>query len=134
MWPRFNSQMQGPPENHFCEWNFLGKYQTVLSFLFSSQPDGTNLYSFVYGYTSWEDYLDDMAKDGTWGDQMILFAAASNYGCVVHVISSVPNYEDVIISPPVHDAVELVLGHIFEQHYVSLLPIMSGKTRVCATP
>lgn len=77
-----------------------------------------------------------MAKDGSWGDQVILFAAANCYGCVVRVISSVPNYEDVIIlpNPPVCDAVELVVGHIFEQHYVSLIPIMSGKTRVCASP
>lgn len=90
-------------------------------------PDGIDLYSFVYGYAAWNDYLSDMAKDGSWGDQVILFAAANYYGCVVRVISSVPNYEDVIMlpNPPVHDAVELVLGHIFEEHYVSLIPFMS---------
>lgn len=71
-----------------------------------------------------------MEKDGTCGDHVILMAAANCYNCVIRVISSLPNCSDVIIrpDPPVCDAAQLVLGHIHEVHYVSLVPFSSGKT------
>ena len=69
-----------------------------------------------------------MAKDGEWGENIILSAAANWSKCYIRVISSVPNH-DVTISPfhPISDAVELVLGHVVELHYVSLRPSMSGN-------
>jgi len=69
-----------------------------------------------------------MAKDGTWRDRVILTAAANCYKCVIRVISSLPHHDDVIITPdpPVCDAVQLVVGHIHEKHYVSLITRQSG--------
>ena len=69
-----------------------------------------------------------MAKDGTWGDHVILIAAANCYKCVIRVISSLPDHADVIITPgpPVCDAAQLVVGHIHEEHYVSLIARQSG--------
>ena len=63
-----------------------------------------------------------MAKDGTWGDHLILHAAANYYKTRIRVISSLDR--DVIISPdhPVANTNQLVLGHIHESHYVSLQP------------
>ena len=70
-----------------------------------------------------------MNEEGTWGDHVILFAAANCLGCVVRVVSSLPGCDDITIRPcePVCDAVQLVLGHVLEEHYVSLRPCGPGK-------
>ena len=63
-----------------------------------------------------------MEKDGTWGDHVILRAAANCYKTPIRVISSLDR--DMIINPdlPVDNTSPLVLGHIHEKHYVSLRP------------
>jgi len=61
-----------------------------------------------------------MEKDGTWGDHLILYAAANCYKIPIRVISTLDN--DIIINPDhlVGNTSPLVLGHIHEKHYVSL--------------
>jgi len=63
-----------------------------------------------------------MEKDGTWGDHLVLRAAANCYKTPIRVISSLGC--DIIINPdrPVDYTSPLVLGHIHEKHYVSLRP------------
>ncbi|KAL9962679.1 hypothetical protein ACROYT_G031802 [Oculina patagonica] len=92
--------------------------------------DGTDLFNFVNGYQSWADYLTNMKQDGTWGDHVILYAAANCYETCIHVISSLSHRNDVIIRPSRHvdDRHPLMLGHIHEIHYVSLQPIQ-GHSR-----
>lgn len=71
-----------------------------------------------------------MAKKGTWGDNVILYAAANHFNTRIRVISSLPDREDIIIKPQsqvCHGADTLVLGHVHEEHYVSLLPL-TGKS------
>lgn len=65
-----------------------------------------------------------MAEDGTWGDHVILYAAANYFETCIHVISSLSHDSDVIISPErdVGSCNKLVLGHVHEYHYVSLQP------------
>ena len=63
-----------------------------------------------------------MAKDGTWGDHVVLFAAANHFQTPIRIISSL-NCE--IVVQPDHalaDTNPLVLGHSHELHYVSLQP------------
>ena len=88
------------------------------------QSDGTELFHFVHGCVSWADYLKNMAADGTWADHVILHAAANCFKTSIHVISSLSDRHDVTISPEgaVDCSGRLVLGHIFEHHYVSLRP------------
>ena len=71
-----------------------------------------------------------MEQDGTWGDHVILCAAANCYETCIHVVSSLPNGNDVIIRPhcPVDKSKPLVLGHVHEVHYVSLQPIQGKCT------
>ena len=90
-----------------------------VKFVFS-QTDGTDLFNFVHGYSSWADYLRSMEKDGTWGDHLILLAAANCYKTPIRVISSLDR--DITINPDhlVGNNSSLVLGHIGEKHYVSL--------------
>ena len=65
-----------------------------------------------------------MKADGTWGDHVILHGAANCFDTCIHVISSQRDYRDVIIHPQCEDAdrKRLVLGHLSELHYVSLIP------------
>ena len=97
--------------------------------MFFSQPDGTDLVNFIHEYPSWTSYLEEMAKDGTCGDHVILLAAANRFNTPIRVISSLPDRKDIIINPHsqgYHRADPLVLGHVHEEHYVSLLPL-TGK-------
>ena len=61
-----------------------------------------------------------MAKDGTWGDHVILFAAADHFQTPIRIISSLDH--EIVVHPDhaVANASPLVLGHIHELHYVSL--------------
>ena len=92
------------------------------------QPDGTDLFHFVYGYPSWDAYLTSMMKDGTWGDRVILYGAANCYEMCVHVISSLGRDREVMVCPEFDDtgSNRLVLGHERELRYVSLIPHKGG--------
>ena len=65
-----------------------------------------------------------MMADGTWGDHVILHGAANCFQTCIHVISSLPHRHDVMICPEydVTGSNRLVLGHVHELHYVSLIP------------
>ena len=117
----------------------IGKYYPIESLLvallllilhvflldFPSKVDGTDLFHFVEGHATWDGYLTDMERDGTWGDHVILWAAANCYQIAIHVISSLPGLIKVIIKPdvPFDQSKHLVLGHVHELHYVSLQPL-----------
>ena len=68
-----------------------------------------------------------MAKDGTWGDHVVLFAAANHFQTPIRIISSLDH--EIVVQPDYAPAntTPLVLGHIHELHYVSLQP-RQGKT------
>ena len=71
-----------------------------------------------------------MMADGTWGDHVILHAAAKCFTTCIHVISSLPRHNDVMVCPE-YDVTgasgnRLVLGHVHELHYVSLTPVKRG--------
>lgn len=86
-------------------------------------PKAGDLFSFTYGYESWLKFLKDMAKDGTWGNHVVLVAAANKYEIPIRVVSSATDHQDIIVEPssPFNQDIEpLVLGHVFEYHYVSL--------------
>ena len=70
-----------------------------------------------------------MMVDGTWGDHVILHGAANCFQICIHVISSLPHRHDVMICPEfdVTSSNRLVLGHVYELHYVSLIPQKGGK-------
>ena len=86
------------------------------------QPDGTDLFHFVQGCSSWDAYLRSMMTDGTWGDHVILHGVANCFDVCIDVISS--HHPDVLINPQREDVDRdrLVLGHLHEHHYVSLIP------------
>ena len=70
-----------------------------------------------------------MMADSTWGDHVILRGAANCFRTCIHVISSLPHRYDVMVCPEfdVTGSNRLVLGHLHELHYVSLIPQIGGK-------
>ena len=68
-----------------------------------------------------------MAKNGTWGDHVVLFAAANHFQTPIRIISSLDH--EIVVQPDhaLANTNPLVLGHIHELHYVSLQP-RQGKT------
>ena len=96
--------------------------------LFLLQPDGTELFDFVDGHSSWDAYLTNMMTDGTWGDYVILHGAANCFKTCIHVFSSLPNRDVVMICPENDDtgSNRLLLGHVHELHYVSLRPVSNN--------
>ena len=77
-----------------------------------------------------------MLADGTWGDHVILHGAANCFQTCIHVISSLPHRHDVMICPEfdVTGSNRLVLGHMHELHYVSLIPQIGGRRRSNSIP
>ena len=63
-----------------------------------------------------------MAKDGSWGDHVVLFAAANRFQTPIRIISSLDH--EIVVHPDhaLANSSPLVLGHIHELHYVSLQP------------
>ena len=63
-------------------------------------------------------------REGRWYMGLMLHGAANCFNTCIHEISSQPEYSDVIINPQGEDAdrERLILGHLCELHYVSLIP------------
>ena len=68
-----------------------------------------------------------MMTDGAWGDHLILKGAANCFKTCIQVVNS--HQDDVMICPEydVTGSNRLVLGHVPEFHYVSLIPGKQGK-------
>ncbi|XP_078605300.1 uncharacterized protein LOC144878523 [Branchiostoma floridae x Branchiostoma japonicum] len=100
--------------------------QDVVGYL-SKHPHnehGDHLRAFVPN-EDWEDYLQQMSRDGVWGDHIVLQAMASMLGRDIRIVSSIDaeNYT-TILSPMGNQQVTtgppLLLGHYAENHYASL--------------
>ncbi|XP_035685160.1 uncharacterized protein LOC118421765 [Branchiostoma floridae] len=85
---------------------------------------GDHLRAFVRNL-DWEGYLQQMSRDGVWGDHIVLQALASMLGRDIRIVSSIDadNYI-TILSPMGNQQVTtgppLLLGHYAENHYASL--------------
>ena len=53
-----------------------------------SKPDGSHIINCVESSTSWEAYLSDMAKPGTWGTHIELQAIASLLNVALCIITN----------------------------------------------
>ncbi|XP_035697782.1 uncharacterized protein LOC118430856 [Branchiostoma floridae] len=83
---------------------------------------GDHLSDFIPNQT-WEEYLDTMSRDGTWGDHVVLQAMADMLGRDVIIVSSVEADNYVTVLHPQSQTsprISLLLGHYAENHYASL--------------
>ncbi|CAH1239392.1 SHOC2 [Branchiostoma lanceolatum] len=85
---------------------------------------GDHLSDFISNQ-SWDEYLETMSRDGTWGDHVVLQAMADMLARDVIIVSSVEadNYVTTLhpqSQVPPRAARPLLLGHYAENHYASL--------------
>ncbi|XP_078617090.1 uncharacterized protein LOC144885181 [Branchiostoma floridae x Branchiostoma japonicum] len=82
---------------------------------------GDHLSDFLSNQT-WEEYLETMSRDGTWGDHVVLQAMADMLVRDVIIVSSVEADNYVTVLHPQRQASQssLLLGHYAENHYASL--------------
>ena len=75
-------------------------------------------------FACWDDYITHMARDGTYGDQITLYAAANLYNIDIQIVSSLGVGGQHVFSPSASvSAATVYLGHLAEnqgEHYVSL--------------
>lgn len=80
------------------------------------------LYVESLGDKSWEHYIHEMSKQGTWCDNIIMQAVANALSCTIHITDSNPNASSATIITPVtaqHRQRIVFLGYINNLHYVS---------------
>ena len=74
---------------------------------------------------SWLHYLNNMGRQGTWCDNVIIQAVANAFNCTIHITESAENFsETTLIHPVGSQGIEgrprtIYLGHLDEIHYVS---------------
>ena len=74
---------------------------------------------------SWLHYLNNMGRQGTWCDNVIIQAVANAFNCTIHITESAENFsETTVIHPVGSQGMEgrprtIYLGHLDEIHYVS---------------
>ena len=71
---------------------------------------------------SWQNYVNNMARQGTWADNIIIQAVANSLNVTINIIESSANFLPVTVIRPVNtngQATNIYIGHIQEYHYVS---------------
>lgn len=84
--------------------------------------DGTP-YSEFLDTETWDAYLNRMARDGEWGDHMIMRAISEVTSRTIQVISTEAERDWTVIEPKSCEQNQkpaIYLGHVGEFHYVSL--------------
>uniref|UniRef100_A0A7S3QUC1 OTU domain-containing protein n=1 Tax=Dunaliella tertiolecta TaxID=3047 RepID=A0A7S3QUC1_DUNTE len=107
-----SDQLYGDPQHH------KHVRHRVVGQLRSKQ----NLYApFVNNQPSYSAYVSEMSKPGTWGDNVILQAAADYFGLKIYVITSFKDRYVVVIEPAQKKHSRLLyLSFWAEAHYNSL--------------
>ncbi|XP_077863608.1 uncharacterized protein LOC144347817 [Saccoglossus kowalevskii] len=84
--------------------------------------DGINRKHQIVG--NWRQYIKKMKKDGTWADHVCVQATSEMLKIPIHIVTSAsPESDkfDIIFSPKnCIPNCKLLLGHISENHYISL--------------
>jgi len=97
---------------------------SIVAYLRRNQHLFVTAMATAYGYNDWQDMCDKMEKNGEWGNEVILRAAANLFCRDIIVISSTSDAQYTlkiatdsssgVLFPPI------VLGHIVEFHFYSL--------------
>ncbi|EGC29451.1 hypothetical protein DICPUDRAFT_84523 [Dictyostelium purpureum] len=91
-----------------------------------SLSNGATLSEFVTT-TSWDQYCNNMSKNGTWGDHLTLVAAAEIFRINISIISSVETQSNFVteITPSKKSDHGILLSHFAEFHYGSLCQLVN---------
>lgn len=78
---------------------------------------------------SWQYYVHNMARQGTWADNIIIQAVANSLNVTINIIDSNANFSPVTVINLVNtygQTTNIYIGHIQEYHYVSTTPALSS--------
>ena len=83
------------------------------------------LYIESLANVSWDHYIQEMSKQGTWCDNVIIQAVANALSCIIHITDSNPNTINATIITPLNNSQRnqriVFLGYLIDLHYVSTL-------------
>ena len=82
---------------------------------------------------SWEHYIQEMSKQGTWCDNIIIQAVANALSCTIHITDSDLNATNATIITPLNShqkQIIVFLGYINGLHYVSTLQDSQNQNAV----
>lgn len=80
---------------------------------------------------SWQNYVNNMARQGTWADNIIIQAVANSLNVTINIIESNENFSPITVVHPVNtnrDTTNIYIGHIQEYHYVSSMQTLNSNT------
>ena len=84
-------------------------------------------------FASWNDYINHIARDGSYGDQLTLYAAGNLYSIDIQIVSSLGAGGQHVFSPSASNSTATVyLGHFAEnqgEHYVSLEQVVADHDK-----
>ena len=105
-------QIYGNPNNHFYVRSVGVQYLV-------HNPE-----QFIESNTeySWQHYLTQMSRPGTWADAIIIQAVANCLNLSIHIAESNPVFSPLTVVEPINVTTgtqEIVIGHVDEIHYVS---------------
>ena len=78
---------------------------------------------------SWQYYVHNMPRQGTWADNIIIQAVANSLNVTINIIESNANFSPVTVINPVNtygQTTNIYIGHIQEYHYVSTTSALSS--------
>jgi len=80
---------------------------------------------------SWQNYISNVARQGTWADSIIIQAVANSLNITINIIESDANFSHATIINPVNtdrQRTSICIGHIREYHYMSTTPVLNFNT------
>lgn len=125
------SLMYNPPGDGNCQFgalcfwlNRLGIHRSaetvreeIIKYLTNNPNNSEGMPLELFAATPWAEYLHSMAKNGTYGDQITLQAAADLYNIEIVVISTLGPDATAVISPSSSiPTARVQLGHYAENH------------------
>ena len=108
-----------------CFWlNRLGIHRSpetvreeIVKYLTNNPNDSEGMSLELFAATPWPEYLHSMTKNGTYGDQITLQAAADLYNIEIVVVSTLGPDATSVISPSSSiPTARIQLGHYAENH------------------
>ncbi|KAL9956871.1 hypothetical protein ACROYT_G038421 [Oculina patagonica] len=114
-------QLHNTPDNHFYI-RCLGIQHLV------HHPE---LYIESNFEHSWQNYVNNMARQGTLADNIIIQAVANSLNVTINIIESNVNFSPITVVHPVNtnaDTTNIYIGHIQEYHYVSSVLALNSNT------
>ena len=75
--------------------------------------------------------MNNMARQGTWADNIIIQAVANSLNITINIIESDANFSPVTVINPVNtdrQTTNIYIGHVQEYHYMSTMSVLNSNS------